>query len=42
MAKAKKARKKAATKYECKVVKICGQRRKLCYGKNGIKSNTKA
>lgn len=32
----------AKHKTNCKRIKVCGKMRKLCWNKNGIKSNTKA
>lgn len=29
-------------KGKCKVVTVCGHRRRLCWGKNGLRSNKKA
>lgn len=41
---AKKKKKKASKKRgsKCKIVTVCGKRRKICWGKKGITSNTKA
>lgn len=30
------------SKYKCIVKTVCGKRRRLCYGKKGIRTNTKA
>ncbi len=33
---------KRSSKGKCRVVTVCGKRRRLCFGKSGIRSNTKA
>lgn len=36
----RKRRKSTKRKSGCKIVTVCGKRRRLCWGKKGIKSNT--
>jgi hypothetical protein len=37
-----KARKRKGRKSRCKVVTVCGKRRRICWGKKGITSNKPA
>ena len=41
-AKKRKKSSKKSMKGKCKIVTVCGKRRKLCYGSKGIKSNSPA
>lgn len=41
MAKRRKSKRRGATT-KCKIVTVCGRRRRICWGKTGIKSNTPA